>query len=168
MAKSKRFTMQDVERLQKEGVIKNFFDGVKRPKQQDIFQSPVRKAKKNEEFELQCDCKRYFDRVYPEFIPLFFHIVNQAVIDNAKIGGMLKALGRRRGVWDSKLQVPRSEYWGLYIEFKTEKGELSTEQSQFKKLSEEMGCKYKWVVIRRVEQFARVIEQYLQTGRVKF
>jgi len=159
-----KWTIKDIERLKREGVLK----GVKVPAVQPsmFHDKKARKKKSIEEYRLQVACVKHFDLVYPELIPLAFHIPNQAVIDSGKIGQYLKNMGRRRGPWDFKLQVPRDEFWGLYIEFKVEDGTLSEEQKQFRNLSKELGCNYKWIIIRDRMQFVLEIEAYLKTGRV--
>ncbi len=68
------------------------------------------------------------ENVYPD-LKLLHHIPNggsRNIIEAKK----LKAMGVRKGVPDCFLPVPMDGYHGLYIEFKSEKGELSTDQAQ--------------------------------------
>jgi hypothetical protein len=60
--------------------------------------------------------------------------------------------------WFSKCD-PRPEYFGLYIEFKTEKGKLSEDQSNIIPLLESQG--YKVVVCRSAEEAIKTVCDYL-------
>lgn len=133
------------------------FDGVPMKK--------PRKEKSVEEFKVQIASVQLFDILYPELKALFFHIVNQAVVNDARIGQLLKDMGKRAGVWDMKLQVPRGGWWGIWFEFKSERGSLSSEQENFRQRSIEEGCNYKWVEIKSTQDFGYELEQYLDPSK---
>jgi hypothetical protein len=63
------------------------------------------------------------------------------------------------GVSDLILLVARHGYHGLLIEMKTPKGSQSQLQRQWQKLVEKQG--YRYVVIRSIEDFVKVGNEYL-------
>ena len=68
------------------------------------------------------------ERIYPE-LKLFHHIANggtRHIIEAKKF----KAMGVRRGIPDTFLPVPKGQYHGLYIEFKSMDGEISEDQKK--------------------------------------
>jgi hypothetical protein len=74
-------------------------------------------------------------------------------------GKNLKDQGVTAGVSDLILLVPRKGYGALCIENKTEDGEQSNSQEEWQVLAEENGNKY--VVIRNIEEFMNVVNDYL-------
>ena len=62
---------------------------------------------------------------------------------------------------DLFLAVPSGDLCGLFIEMKTETGRQSTEQREFE--ADAVGAGYGYAMPRSVEQFAQIIDSYLQT-----
>lgn len=154
----KNWKQSDIGRLNNAGVkIKN-----PSPQSAQSFAGlpPVKQRKKKSaaEYRLQVSCVALFDLLYPELKHLFYHVPNQAVINNAKIGAMLKKLGRRRGVWDNKLDVARNGWQGMWIEFKSDDGALSDEQKTFRAALED---RYLFLVINQKSDFGLQMQEYL-------
>ena len=63
------------------------------------------------------------------------------------------------GVPDLFIRIARHGYHGLYIELKTEKGRLSDKQRRFADSAVADG--YKFVVVRSLDEFMRVVKTYL-------
>lgn len=121
-------------------------------------QSKPKKKRATQEFQLQIACVALFDMLYPELRQLFFHIPNQAVINDPRIGGFLKAMGRRRGVWDNHLAVARNGWQGMWVEFKSDDGELTKEQIEFRDALQD---RYLFVVIKTKNGFGFELQKYL-------
>ena len=63
------------------------------------------------------------------------------------------------GVPDLFIRIACHGYHGLYIELKTEKGRLSDKQRRFADSAVADG--YKFVVVRSLDEFMRVVKTYL-------
>jgi hypothetical protein len=125
---------------------------------------PLKKPRKHEEYDLQCTCVEWFDKEFPELVPLFFHIPNEGA-RTPKQGYQLKLMGKRAGVWDSFLSVPKQMpdndwYHGAYYEFKpSEKRKLSHNQKLFGAAA--FNNRYALEVIISKEQFIEHVTWYL-------
>lgn len=122
---------------------------------------------KHREHDLQSACVRLFRMKWPKYSGLLFAIPNGAKLagtplQRAKAWKRLEAEGARPGVADLFLAVPSGELAGLFIEMKTETGRQSTEQREFE--ADAVGAGYGYAVPRSVEQFAQIVESYLNTG----
>jgi hypothetical protein len=71
----------------------------------------------------------------------------------------MKAEGVKRGVPDLYLPVASDGHHGLYIEMKTCKGRLSSEQQQWGKALQAQG--YRFRMCRSWQEAARTIADYL-------
>ncbi|MOA37127.1 VRR-NUC domain protein [compost metagenome] len=76
-----------------------------------------------------------------------------------KTGKTLKAEGVKKGIPDTHCFVARAPYHSLYIEFKTEKGQLRPEQEQVIAMLREQG--HKVVVCRSSQSGITEILKYL-------
>lgn len=75
----------------------------------------------------------------------------------------LKREGVKAGVWDVMVDVPMRGFHGMRLEFKSEKGKLTSEQI-------EMGHRYKRYgyvtsIIRNFAQFRSIVEAYFYEPR---
>ena len=70
----------------------------------------------------------------------------------------LKAEGAVEGVSDLFITIPNKEYHGFYIEVKSPTGTQSKEQKEFQKAVE---GKYKYSIIRSLDQFIFETDAYL-------
>lgn len=122
---------------------------------------PVVKEKKkraSEEYHLQISCRAFFDIAWPEYKEDFFHVPNQAVIHDGRIGKFLKDMGRRKGVWDCHLMIARQGYYGMWLEFKSASGSLTDEQIAFRERNQD---RYRFEEIKDRKHFIEVMEDYL-------
>lgn len=78
------------------------------------------------------------EKVYPE-LKLLHHIPNQGMRKIIYVK-KLKAMGMRLGWPDCGLPVARNGYHSLYIEFKSEEGELSEYQKEMVLRLSKQGC----------------------------
>ena len=122
---------------------------------------------KHREHDLQTACVRLFRMKWPKYAGLLFAIPNGAKLagtplQRAKAWKRLEAEGARPGVADLFLAVPSGDLSGLFIEMKTETGRQSAEQREFE--ADAVGVGYGYAVPRSVEEFAQIVESYLNTG----
>ena len=78
---------------------------------------------------------------------------------NATEAAKFKAMGVRAGFPDLILCVARHGYHGLFVELKTDKGRQTDNQKYYQCVLEEQG--YRYVVVRSLEEFINVINDYL-------
>ena len=78
-------------------------------------------------------------------------------------GKMLKKEGVSKGVFDVFCCIPKGEYHGLWIEFKSGKNKLTTEQKEFcrARLEDGFSCEICYSVGEAIE----VLENYLETTK---
>ena len=120
---------------------------------------------RNEEHDLQCACVNWFAYAHPELKGLLFAVPNGGARSKAT-AGRLKAEGVVAGVADLILLVPHiaegCQYmWhALCIEMKTKRGYQSPEQKAWQSLVEQYG--YKYAVCRSLDEFIKIIENYLK------
>lgn len=91
-------------------------------------------------------------------ITRLFHIGNGGLRDK-KTAAILKLQGVKRGIPDYCLPIPNAHHAGLWIELKTEYGEVSPEQSDWLQHLNQSG--YKAVVAIGHYQAIAEIESYL-------
>jgi hypothetical protein len=122
---------------------------------------------KHEESKLQIACVRWFDLTYPKLKLNLFSVPNEGSRTPAN-GARMKAQGRRAGCADMVLSVPKFIdiddkhqiiKHAVFIEFKTDKGKQNENQLAFQKAVEAQG--YAYVVIRSLDAFKELIEEYL-------
>jgi hypothetical protein len=122
---------------------------------------------------------RWFRYEYPKLANLLVHIPNEGQRTTKWIkgklvctgGAKLKAEGMVKGASDLVLFVPNSEYHALCLETKVEetvidKGKMkvkrtyqSPEQKDWQSEVEKQG--YKYVVYRSIEEFIKIVKDYL-------
>lgn len=123
------------------------------------FNSSVRKPPSDEEHRIQVSCVRWFRLKYPNLAARLFAVPNGGRRDGIT-GARLKEEGVLAGVADLILLVPNADYHALLIEMKTPKGRQSESQRAWQRAvagNED----YLYVVCRSLEEFMRIIEEYL-------
>lgn len=110
------------------------------------------------ESRMQIACKRWFDYQYRQFAPLLFAVPNGGQRGKFE-AAIMKHEGVIPGVADMILLVSRRGYGSLCIEFKTETGKQSERQKEWEKVATMCGNKY--VIVRSLEQFIKVVTEYL-------
>jgi hypothetical protein len=90
-----------------------------------------------------------------------FHVVNESGGKSSKqYGDMLNRQGRKKGVPDWHVMIPRNDYHGLYVELKqASTGSLSKEQKDFLLHQQSLG--YKCVVAYGFRAALEAIKDYL-------
>lgn len=95
--------------------------------------------------------------VYPP-LRWLHHIPNGGGRSKAE-GGILKAMGVKRGICDLFLPCARGGYHGLYIEMKTQSGRASDEQDRFISFAQKEGyCVY---ICRSAAEAIEKIKKYI-------
>ena len=122
----------------------------------------------HEESKLQQQCVAWFRAEYPQYAMLLTHPANEGN-GNRVSGAIHKAEGTVAGVPDLLFFLPSiffegdasvaTEYHGLGIEFKREKGRQSQEQNDFQKMFEAAG--YRYILIRNKERFMFAINAWI-------
>lgn len=118
---------------------------------------PKNKGKRPEEV-MQAEIIRWYRSQYPEPHPMYYLLVsndNNAI--SAQQGLKAKAQGRVAGVADLTFYKPGGQ--PILIELKTPTGRQSPDQKQWQKAVEDAG--YRYVVVRSVEDFKKIIEHNL-------
>ncbi len=100
----------------------------------------------------------WFHHTFPELADDFHHFAGQRKC-SVQEGRTLKRMGVKKGVSDFFLAVPYSNYHGLWIELKVNKGKLSPEQIAFLKCKNARG--YLAVAVWGFEDAKKVIKDYL-------
>lgn len=124
------------------------------------FNSSVHKPPSDEEHRIQCACVRWFRLKHPHLAARLFAVPNGGRRDGIT-GARLKEEGVLAGVADLVLLVPNAKYHALLIEMKTPKGRQSDSQRAWQ-LAVAGNDDYLYVVVRSLEEFIKVIEEYLQ------
>ncbi len=118
-----------------------------------------KKLRKREEDQLHIDCKLWFDLNHPGKQILFFKIHNEGKKTKGR-ARIDKAMGLRKGVYDTFLSIAKGKYHGCYFEFKAPTKGLSPEQKKFKYKAEAEG--YKCVgPVKTLEFFISEVKEYL-------
>lgn len=120
-----------------------------------------RKKPCHPEEDMQVACVRWFAQAHPLLEQVLNHAPNGGK-RNAREGARFKAMGTRAGFPDLFLYVPAPPYHGLAVELKSEKGKQSAAQRQWQQYLEHMG--YRYELVRELEQFKAVVEDYLAGG----
>ena len=111
------------------------------------------------ERQIQIQCVSWLRMKYPEASPVFFAVPNGGA-RNAWTAKNLKDEGVLSGAPDLLLLIPKHGYAGLCIEMKKPGGRWSDAQKAFCKAVERF--KYKYVVVYSLNEFQRLIEDYLE------
>lgn len=123
------------------------------------FNSSVRKPPSDEEHRIQTACVRWFRLKYPRLAARLFAVPNGGRRDGIT-GARLKEEGVLAGVADLILLVPNADYHALLIEMKTPTGRQSESQKTWQQ-AVAGNDDYLYVVCRSLEEFMKVIEEYL-------
>ena len=111
------------------------------------------------EDSLQKACVAWFDHTHPE-LSLHLHHSPNGGFRNASEAAKFKAMGVRAGFPDLVLLMPRGKCPFLAIELKYGRNVQSERQKAYQKALEAIGARY--VVVRSLEEFQKVIEKYLE------
>lgn len=112
------------------------------------------------ESKMQIGCVTWFRTCHPRYARLLFSVPNGGM-RNAGTARRLKAEGVVSGVSDLILLMPNSEYHGLCIELKTNKGRQTANQKSWEQDVQKQG--YQYIVVRSFDEFVSAITQYLRT-----
>ncbi len=118
----------------------------------------IRSKPKDEEHKIQCSMVNWFRLKYPSMRHNLFAVPNGGRRD-AVTGAKMKAEGVLAGVADLILLKSNRFYGALLIETKTKKGVQSQSQKEWQSKITEDG--YKYVVVRSLDEFMRVVTDYL-------
>lgn len=119
----------------------------------------------HEEDNLQIACVKWFNLQFPGIAKLLHHSPNGGR-RNAREAARFKTMGTRAGFPDLILLLPSADghFRLLAIELKTKTGRQSEHQKEYEQLIQEHGGKY--VVIRSVEGFIDLINEYLKPRKL--
>lgn len=120
----------------------------------------IRRQPSYPEQHLQMICVEYLFWQYNDI--LYHHSPNEAKRD-LKMGDKLKKMGMRAGWPDLEIMHPSNGYHGLFIEFKSDGGRLSKEQKTILAELERQG--YKVAVIKDIDEFISVVDEYIGTKK---
>lgn len=120
------------------------------------------------ESELQQSCVEWFAYQYPQY--WLFSVKNSSKMGGKKVKGkngkeipleaiIAKREGLRKGVADLQLLYGNGEHYSLFLELKTDTGSQSKEQKEFEAYCNQN--KFKYVVVRSLEQFINEVKNYL-------
>lgn len=118
-----------------------------------------RKKSRHLEDRLQISCVRWWDMTHPNDKRLLSHSANggkRNIIEAAKF----KEMGVRAGFPDLILLIPNKFYPFMGIELKTATGRQSEQQKAYQREFERRG--YKYVIVRSLNEFIKVVSDYLQ------
>lgn len=119
----------------------------------------IRKKHKDEEHKLQVSMINWFQLQYPSMRHNLFAVPNGGRRD-AITGRRLKEEGVLAGVSDL-IFLKRNRYYGaLLIETKTRKGTQRDSQKEWESKITADG--YKYIVVRSLDEFIDVVEDYLK------
>ena len=97
-----------------------------------------------------------------EVLKTIFHCPNSFFGTSFSIVAWLKKLGLRKGVYDLIVPIAKDGYAGLWIEVKTIKGKLSTEQKDYMRLINQYSdIPTKFIVVTDAENGISAIKNYL-------
>ena len=105
-----------------------------------------------QEFKIQAECFQWHWNNFPDERGRLFTVNNNA--PSAYAGSVMKAMGVVAGVSD---MIYLSAAGAVFLEFKDPKGKQSLSQKWWQGVVEAVG--YKYVVIRSVEDFQRVLDE---------
>ena len=125
-----------------------------------IYKPATKQVDRLEKFE-QIDLNRHCAKLWPTEYLSMWHTINESGAGgSAQYGAMLNSMGRKKGVSDWLVMIPRGEYHGLFIELKRcHTGTISKEQNAFI-LHQESLC-YRCVVAHGFRAALKAIEDYL-------
>jgi len=125
---------------------------------------PARERPAYLEDKLQIACKYWFDCQYPDYALLLHHSPNEGkLMQHDRDGAKRKAMGMRAGFPDFIFLKPNRFYPYLAIELKSAKGRQTQHQKEYQEAVEGNGGKY--VIVRSLDDFIAVINEYLTTEK---
>jgi hypothetical protein len=104
------------------------------------------------EFKIQAECFQWHWNNFPDQRGRLFTVNNNA--PNAYAGSVMKAMGVVAGVSD---MIYLSDTGAVFLEFKDERGRQSLSQKWWQGVVEAVG--YRYVVVRSVEDFQRILDE---------
>ena len=119
----------------------------------------MRALPKGKEDCLQVSCVTWFSLQYPDHARLLHHSPNGGSRNSIE-AAKFKRMGVQPGFPDLFLAVPSSGYHGLFVELKVGRGVQSAFQKEMEILLKEQG--YQYTVVRSIEKFIEVIQNYLR------
>ena len=174
------WTRNDVEKLKANGKIRGFVDQEAKV-QVSIEQLKIvqggrdaektvaqKKAVKHIESEIQQSCVKWFaDQCQPYWL---FSVKNSSKMGGKKVKGkngkeipleaiIAKREGLRKGVADLQLLYGNGEHYSLFLEIKTNVGTQSKDQKDFEAYCNQN--KFRYEIIRSLDQFIRVVNEYI-------
>ena len=111
------------------------------------------------ENQLQKSIIQYWDLKYPKWKKRLVHAPNGGK-RNAIEAAKFKKMGVRAGFPDLILLIPNKFYPFCGIELKIKTGRQSESQKAYQKEFESIGAKY--VVVRSLDEFIKVVNEYLK------
>lgn len=124
---------------------------------------PAQRKRGSPESKIQASCVAWMHNTYPEYRGLYFAVQNEnsRADSNASTGAIRRSMGVVKGVSDTILFLARGEYHALCVEFKTDIGRQSDAQRLWQSKVETQGFRYE--VVRSLEEFKRLIVEYLNS-----
>lgn len=117
-----------------------------------------RKKPSDEEHRIQCACINWYRLKYPKMRHNLFSVPNGGRRDTVT-GAKLKAEGALAGVADLILLKSNRFYGALLIEMKTKNGTQNDAQKEWECKITQDG--YKYVICRSLDEFMKVVTDYL-------
>lgn len=114
---------------------------------------------KHLEEQMQKACIKWFDLKYKKY-KLLMHSSPNGGKRNAIEAAKFKQMGVRAGFPDLILLIPNKFYPFCGIELKIKTGRQSESQKAYQKEFESIGAKY--VVVRSLDEFIKVVNEYLK------
>lgn len=124
------------------------------------YKPAEKQVNRHEKYEQQ-DLNSHCALLWPVEYESMFHVVNESGGKSSKqYGDMLNRQGRKKGVPDWFVMIPRGKYHGLIVELKCcHSGSISAEQRKFILNQESLG--YKCVVAYGFRAALEAIKDYL-------
>ena len=128
-----------------------------------IYKPATKQVDRKEKYE-QMDLNNYCKKLWPDEYQSMWHTINESGgSGSAQYGAMLNKMGRKKGVADWLVMIPKGEYHGLFIELKRcHSGSISKEQKAFILRQESLG--YRCVVAYGFRAALKAIEDYLNSA----
>lgn len=124
---------------------------------------PAQRKRGSPESKIQASCVTWMHNTYPEYRGLYFCVPNENSRgdSNSATGAIRRSMGVVKGVSDTLMLIPRGRWHGLCIEYKREDGYQSQVQKDWQSKVEAQGFRYE--VVRSLEEFKRLIVEYLNS-----
>lgn len=114
------------------------------------------------EDNLQIACINWFKYQYPNTLITSFpagYVFAGTQQQRKRTGKRMNDMGYRKGIPDLFIIHPNNRFHGLFIELKTEKGNVSKEQKEMLKRLDELG--YFTSICRSLDDFMFTVNSYL-------